>query len=256
MKQIRHDKIIQMLEEKRKITIEELQEELQISVETIRRDLNTLEGAGFLKRVYGGAVLTTALGVEPEYAKRAASNIIEKTAIAQRVADMIQDGDTIALDLGTTTQEVAKLLTHKSKLTVLTNSLLIAQLLSASPSNQVYMLGGLVRPGENTTAGPLCIEGLERFRVDKAVIGLAGISLMHGVTDFVEAEAEARKKMIEIASYVIAVADYSKFGVTAFCTVCSLDDLDVLVTDWNTPKATVEAMRNRSHLQVLVADKP
>lgn len=255
MKQIRHDDIMQLLEERRKITIDELQARFNISVETIRRDLSELESAGLLKRVYGGAVLTSLGGVEPEYAKRATQHIVEKKAIAMEVAALIHDGDTIALDLGTTTQEVAKLLVEKNNLTVLTNSLVIAQMLSSVPSHKVYMLGGLVRRGENTTSGPMCLQGLERFRVDKAIIGVAGITIKHGVTDYVETEAEARRKIIEIASCVIAVADYSKFDVTAFCTVCPLSGLDVLVTDWNAPKAFLSTIQDQHLLQVIVAKK-
>lgn len=255
MKQIRHDLILKILEEKRKVTIEELQDTLKISIETIRRDLNHLEKAGFLKRVYGGAIFASALGIEPEYAKRVTSNIAEKKAIAIKTAQLINDGDTIALDLGTTTLEVAKQLTTKNNLIVFTNSLIIAQVLATVPAHKVFLCGGVVRNGENTTSGSMCLQGLERFRVDKAIIGVGGITVKHGITDFHEEEAEVRRKMIEIASSVIAVTDYSKFGVIAFCSICPLDSLDILITDWKAPRSIMSAIREKYPLQVLTAEK-
>jgi DeoR/GlpR family transcriptional regulator of sugar metabolism len=250
MKHIRHEQILRLLSTQKTVTINALIDTLHTSIETIRRDLKDLEEQGLLKRVYGGATAVNATGAEPAYARRAVLNLEEKKAIARKAAELVSDGDTLVLDLGTTTLEVARALTAKN-LTVLTNSLNAAQVLVMEPSHKVYVLGGLLRGVENALSGSLCLQGLNNFRVDKAIIGVGGISVKDGITDFHEAEAQARRLMIDISGQVIAVADFSKFGVAAFYKICALDHVNTLITDWNTPKQTLLAFKDyRLHIHV------
>lgn len=252
---IRHDQILQMLALRQKVTIEDLKEELHVSIETIRRDLKTLEGEGHLKRVYGGAILANPRGVETEYAKRATLHISEKQAIAKSACDLINDGDTIVIDVGTTTFEFAKLLNSKRNLTILTNAMQVALRLLNDTQHRVYYLGGLLRRGEDSSSGAMCTDCLENYYVDKAIIGAAGISASFDITDYHEPESIVRKKMMEIAGQTIVLADYSKFGVTAFCKLCNMGHIDVLVTDWNTPEKVIKQLHSEcSQLEVLIAE--
>ena len=256
MRHIRQDQILQMLTMRRKITIEDLKNELQVSIETIRRDLKTLEEEGALKRVYGGAILTSPRGVETEYSKRANLNILEKQAIAKRVLDLIHDGDTLAIDVGTTTFEVVKLLGGKSNLTVLTNAVQVALHLLYNTQHKVYLLGGLLRNCEDSTSGAMCVGGLENYCVDKAIISVSGITSAFELTDYFEPENIVRKKMMEIAGQVIILADYSKFGITAFSKLCSLGKADTLVTDWQTAAKIIHQLNAEfKNLEVLVAEQ-
>jgi DeoR/GlpR family transcriptional regulator of sugar metabolism len=237
------------------VKVTELMKEFDVSIETVRRDLEFLEKKGYLRRVYGGAIPNSPKGIEPEYASREVSNLAEKTAIAEKVLELVEDRDTIAIDLGTTTLEVAKKLVLKKGLTILTNSMPIATVLIANESFKIFLLGGQLRNRELSTSGLLTADFLSHFRVDKAIIGTGGITRKNGITDYHFEEAQVRKKMIDIAETVIAVADYSKIGVSAFTQVCELNEVDVIVTDWNaSPKALQELRTEKT--QVLVVPKP
>ncbi len=253
---IRQDQILQLLTLRQRVTIEDLKEELHVSVETIRRDLKTLEGEGHLRRVYGGAILASPRGVETEYTKRANLHVTEKQAIAQRACDLINDGDTIVIDVGTTTLEFVKLLNSKRNLTILTNAMQVALRVLNETQHKVYFLGGLLRQGEDSSSGTMCINCLENYYVDKAIIGAAGISASFDITDYHEPENAVRKKMMEIAGQVIVLADHSKFGITAFCKLCNMSKVDILVTDWSTPKKTIAQLNSEcANLEILVAEQ-
>jgi len=256
MRHIRQDQIIQKMTMRQKVTIEELRDEFQVSIETIRRDLKTLEEEGVIKRVYGGAILVNPRGVETEYSKRTSLNVLEKQAIAGLVCDLINDGDTIAIDVGTTTFEVARLLNRKNNLTVLTNAVHVALHLLYNTSHTVYLLGGLLRPGEDSTSGVMCTNGLENYRVDKAIIGVSGITASFEITDYNEPENIARKKMMEIAGQVILVADYSKFGITALSKLCDMNMVDTLITDWKTPQQIIKQLGTGfKNLEIQIAEQ-
>ncbi len=250
----RHELIMELLYTNKIINNTEIIDKFSISPETVRRDLKYLENKGLLKRVYGGAVLKSPMGIEPEFSRREVLNLEEKRAIAQKASSYIEDGDTIIIDLGTTPLEVAKAIENKNNLKILTNSINVALETLKNDKNTVYMLGGHLRKGENATSGFLCEENLNHFRVDKAIIGAAGITLESGITDFFDKEAQVRKKMIESANNVIVVADYSKFGITAFCKVCDLSHINMIITDWKTPKTTLNQYKN-NNINIIVAEK-
>ncbi len=251
----RHDRIIKLLNTNRMVKVSELMKEFNVSIETVRRDLEFLEGKGYLKRVYGGAIPNSPKGIEPTYATREVSHLVEKMAIAEKVFELVEDRDTIVIDLGTTTLEAAKKLVLKEGLTVLTNSMPIATELIANETFKIFLLGGQLRNREFATSGALSVDFLSHFRVDKAIIGPGGVTAKNGITDYHFEEAQVRKKMIEIADTVIAVADYSKIGVSAFTQVCELSEVDVIVTDWNVSQKAIQELRTEK-TQVLVVPKP
>lgn len=239
MVQERLDKIASAIKTYGVVNASDMAKKFGVSIETIRRDLELLERKGILKRVYGGAVSSTSIGTERDYTVRETLKIEEKQAIAQKAADFIDDGDTIVLDLGTTTLEVAKCLSEKKGLTCLTNSLAIGMELVKNPTSRVFMLGGQLRNGDFSTSGFMAESGLQNFRVDKAIIGASGITLKNGVTDYHVEEANVRRKMISIAEKVILAADSSKFGLSTFIQVCPLASIHVIVTDWKIPQETI-----------------
>jgi DeoR/GlpR family transcriptional regulator of sugar metabolism len=248
----RHEIIIKMINTNRMVKVTELMKEFGVSIETVRRDLEFLEKKGYLKRVYGGAIPNSPKGIEPPYAAREISHLAEKTAIAERVFELVEDRDTIVIDPGTTTLEVAKKLVAKEGLTVLTNSMPIANELIANESFKIFLLGGQLRNRELATSGALSVEFLSHFRVDKAIIGPGGVTAKNGITDYHFEEAQVRKKMIEIADTVIVVANYSKIGVSAFTQVCELSEVD---TDWNVSQKALQELRSEK-TQVIAVPKP
>lgn len=229
----RRKQIADKLIYQRTLKVTSLMEEFNVSIETIRRDLEYLESAGFLKRVYGGAIRAESFSEEPLYGTREVKNLEAKKAIAQEAVSLLEDGDTVFVDIGTSCLEVAKLLHMKNQLTIITTSLMIAQEVMESSRHRVFVLGGELRKGDFSLSGFLTLGGLNNFNADKAIIGAGGITVNSGITDYHPEEATVRSKMIEHSKYSIVVADSSKFGVTAMSSVCTLDRVGVIVTDDN-----------------------
>ncbi len=232
----RRARIIELLKHERTLKVTSLIEQFNVSIETVRRDLEYLEANGFLKRVYGGAIRTDAFGDEPAYEKREVKNLAAKKAIAIEAARLIEDGDTVFFDIGTTCLEVAKLLSDKRDLNIITNSFMIAKEMTAFPNCRVFLLGGELRKGELSVSGFLSGSNVDCFNADKAVIGAGGITVEAGITDYHPEEASVRRKMIERSKYSIVVADSSKFGVVAMNSVCPLGKIGVVITDAALPK--------------------
>lgn len=248
----RRTRILDMIAAQRTVKVSQLTKEFDVSIETVRRDLEYLERHGHLQRVYGGAVLSNLYGQEPVYEHRETARFPQKRAIGARAAQLLDDGDTLFVDVGTTTLEVVKCLQSKKDVTVITNASLIAQAAVAAGC-RVVMLGGEMRRGELSVSGFLCDAGLQYFHANKAVLGVGGITLSGGVTDYHAEEANVRRTMIRRADRIIAVADSSKFGVTAMNEICPVEKLDFLVTDWTLP-AKVAAQYAEKGPQLVVAD--
>ena len=237
----RRSEIITRIKKFRTVKVADLMRDYEVSIETIRRDLEYLEMKGYLRRVYGGAVLHGLYGEEPEYESREILNYPQKLAIGKKAAEFINDGDTLFIDVGTTTMEVAKQLWNKKNLMVITNGTLIAHELMKNDNCRVILLGGELRKGELSVSGFLSDSNIRHFYATKVLLGVGGITLETGITDYDVQEASTRRIMVEHSDEVIAVADYSKFGVTAMNHVCPVEKVHILITDWTTPaKVTAE----------------
>jgi DeoR/GlpR family transcriptional regulator of sugar metabolism len=253
--QERHQIILDLLNKNRVVKVSDLMVTFNVSIETVRRDLDHLESQGFLRKVYGGAVISKKLSEEPSYSVREVAYLEEKRQIGIKCAELVEDGETLIIDLGTTTLEVAKNLKQKKNLTVITNAINIALELINVKDFRVFFAGGRLRYGDLSCSGFLTSDFLKQFNVDTAIIGVGGITLEDGISDYHVEEAGTRRLMIEQSNNVIAVTDFSKFGVKAFTKVCNLSEIDVLVTDWNVDEHLLKKYR-RPIKTVLTCKRP
>jgi DeoR family transcriptional regulator of aga operon/DeoR family fructose operon transcriptional repressor len=247
MQHERRKDIVKKIKKDQTLKVQNLVSEYQVSIETIRRDLEFLEKQGYLQRVYGGAVLHGYYSIaEAEHIQREQSNSREKQAIGKQAAALITDGDSLFIDYGTTTIEMVRPMEDRKNLTILTNGMLIAQELARFAKSggwKIILLGGEVRENEFTVSGAMTNSNLSNFFLNKMIMGIGGINLQDGVTDYHIAEAGTRRLAIEQADTVIGLADHSKFGITALNRICPVDKLDILVTGWTVPETVLDEDR-------------
>jgi DeoR/GlpR family transcriptional regulator of sugar metabolism len=226
----RHRRIEGLLRERRVVRVSTLSDLMGVSEVTIRRDLEALERRGLLERTHGGAVLTQRMRAEPAYAEAIGRNQEAKRSIGRAAADLVEPGDTLYLNGGTTTLEVFRHL-RASGLTVITNHVGIA-LESSEHDVDLLLVGGQYRTPSNSVVGPFAAEALRRTHATRAYIGVEGVSLASGLTTPVAAEAEIARVMIEQArGRVVVVADHSKIGTVADFVIAPLDAVDTIVVD-------------------------
>lgn len=219
---------------------------LDASEATIRRDLEWLETEGVLERTHGGAIVNQRLTSEPEYLQRVQKNPDEKKQIGVLAASLIEDGDIVFINSGTTTTQVIHHIRANAGISVFTNNL-NAALEIGEAGFQHHLLGGEYQPVSKSSAGRFAIENLRQIYADIAIIGVDGISLKHGCTVPVNAEAEVVRQMIErTKGKVIIVADHSKWGVVSNFQIASIDEIDVLVTDERFDAAAVDELAAHS----------
>ena len=227
----RYEKIRDHLEAYKVISNTELCQLLGVSQATIRRDLEMLEKQGVLERAHGGAILNQPMKIEPEYAARALAHPDEKHSIGAAAARLIEDGDTIFINSGTTTTEVIRNIPAGAKVTVVTNNL-SAALEVHEVGFHLILLGGAFYPRSNAVVGDFASANLRRLNANKTFIGADGISLKYGYTVPSNPEAELVRLMIERThGSVIVVADASKWGVVSNSEVAKIDEVQMLVTD-------------------------
>lgn len=204
---------------------------LNTSEATIRRDLEKLEEAGFLERTHGGAVLSHRLSREPEYKERLSTNPDEKRLIGRLAASLIEDGDVIFINGGTTTREIVRHIRPKTNITIITNNL-IAALEINHMDFELILLGGIFQPVSLSVGGYFSVENLKHVYADKTFIGVDGISLKYGCTFPTSAEAEVVRSMMgRTRGPVYVVADYSKWGTVSNYEVAEIENIYSLITD-------------------------
>lgn len=250
----RQEDILQFLLEENFAKVEVLANRFEVSIETIRRDLLRLENESYIKRVHGGAKIDNLRAKEKQYEDRTQRNFSEKKAIAREAAKFIHNGDTIVMNTGTSTLELAKLLQDRENLTVITNSVDVACVIVENEANKVYMPGGLLRKCGRGTSGEMCCEFLSRFQVDKAILSVGGISEKSGITEYHVDESAVVRKMVEIGSKVMVLCDYSKFNEVALNKICEYKDIDYIFTDWHTPVREILKCKERG-IRVYVGQK-
>ncbi|MEI6514017.1 MAG: DeoR/GlpR family DNA-binding transcription regulator [bacterium] len=227
----RRQAILQHLRRDGKVTVPSLADDLAVSLPTVRADLARLETRGLLRRTHGGALPVESARHEPPYDERERTNPDEKRAIAKVAASFVQSGETILLDAGTTTYEIALELHSKRDLTVVTNSLAIAWTLMENPTFEVILLGGTVQHHRKATLGPLVIKQLESMNVDRAFVAVSGVDPVGGLTVIDFDAAQVKFAMMSRARETIIIADSSKLGQIAFAQIAPVTQASFLITD-------------------------
>jgi len=222
--------ILDLLEKQGKVKVIELSETFDVSEPTIRRDIKELDEKGMLIRTHGGAIAREEGEHEPSFKEKQDKYYKEKESIGKLAAGLVNEGDIILLDSGTTTLQIAKELIVKN-ITVVTNSLDIAYELEKKPDVEVVLTGGIMRWNTRAMVGPVADGALEKFHVDIAFMGTNYISIDGGLTTHNMMEANTKSNMINIAKRVFVVCDHTKFDKTTFYRIASLKDLDGVITD-------------------------
>jgi DeoR family fructose operon transcriptional repressor len=238
----RKSQILNSLFKNGKVKVCDLSKRYDVSEVTIRRDLQELEVDELIKRVHGGAVLNVNTKFEPTFSEKTDKFYDEKEAIGKLGAEMIVDGDTIAIDSGTTTLCIAKHMTAVN-ITVLTNSLDIALELAKKKDVEVIVIGGTLRWETRAMVGPVADNTLQNFKVDKAFIGINAVCVINGLTTPNITEANTKREMIKIAKQTIVVCDHSKFNKVSFAKITDLDSIDIIITDNKLNKRLLESYK-------------
>ncbi|XKE82380.1 DeoR/GlpR family DNA-binding transcription regulator [Oceanobacillus kapialis] len=233
----RQEKIVEKLHESNFVKVGELIGLFNVSVETIRRDLEYLESMGKLKRIHGGAVVERDNSEEESFVTRENINVREKQEIGELATSFVQEGQSIAMDVSTTNTEFARALKKKFKqLTILTNSLPIAYELSTMPHYTIIMVGGILRNEELCVVGDMSEQFISQFHIDTLFLSMSGISLHSGLTDYGIQEWNIKKKLLESSKKCYVVADSSKFDAVSLLKVCSFSEVNGIITDSSLPE--------------------
>lgn len=228
----RHRLILIELESKGSVTVHQLKALLKVSIDTVRRDLESLERQNKLLRIHGGAERLDETVTNQGYVKRKISFIERKQELARYAVDLVEENQAVSLNAGTTNIEVAKQLASRfERLTIMTNSLKIAEIFMGKRSFTVMLPGGILNPDEYSLYGRSTREELTRFNIDVAFISINAISLEKGLTDFRHGESEVINAMIETAKRTVVVADSSKFETISYINICKFDRIYAIVTD-------------------------
>lgn len=246
--------IIALINEAGDVSVKELSIRCSVSEMTIRRDLEWLDHRRLLRRVHGGAVSEVSRSYEPPFAVRSLQNAERKDVIARCVSGLLNEGDTVILDVGTTALSIAHALTDRRNLTVLTPSLRAAEVLSDCDGIRLMMTGGTSRPGELSLVGDLAVNAFAEMCFDTFVMCPAGIDVSVGLTEFNFEDARVKRTAAKGARKRIVAADSSKLGQIAFVVICPLSDIDVLVTDSEAPPEVLEQIAAADVEIVLAGD--
>ncbi|MBQ65344.1 MAG: DeoR family transcriptional regulator [Marinovum sp.] len=226
----RHPDILEIAQSQGKVTVEGLAEHFGVSLQTIRRDLSDLAETGQLERVHGGAIVASGT-VNIAYSQRRELNAEAKASIAAKCAAHIPSDCSVFLNIGTTTEAVAKALLDHSNLMVVTNNINVASILAANNSCEIILAGGVLRRKDGGLVGTLTQQSIERFKVDYAVIGCSALDEAGDLLDFDLQEVGVSQTIIEQARQTFLVADQSKFQRSAPVRITSLKALSAMFTD-------------------------
>lgn len=243
--------ILALLQQVGSQRVEQLAQQFGVSSVTVRSDLNSLEKQGFITRSHGFAVLNSRLIAELSITDKRNHSPELKQRIGKQAASLINEGEKIILDSGTTTKAIVSHLGHR-QLTVLTNGLEIAVELVACPNVEVRLTGGVLRKNAMSFSGVMADNNLRQYRFDKLFLGVDGFDLQKGITTFNEQEAQLNRLMCEAVNQVIVVTDSSKFGQYSDYVICAANQIDVLVTDEKLPQ-NYKTYLESVGVQVLIA---
>lgn len=239
---LRQSRILSLLSEEGTIGIAELARRMEVSVESIRRDVTVLAAHDEIMRMHGAIGLPSVVREAP-FERRMRENRPAKDAIASLAATTIRDGESVMLDTGTTTSILARALLHHRRLTVVTNSSDIARTLATVNGNKVFMAGGELRSDSGAALGYSAIEFINRFSVDHAIISAGAVNAETGVMDYDLEEAQFGQAVLARGQRRVVVTDASKFGKKGLVRVCALNDFDELIANRPPPADLSDALK-------------
>src|ERR1700736_1884700 len=250
----RHQKLLQLVETKGQMSVDDLANHFGVSDDTIRRDLQTLERRRLLLRTHGGAV-STALLVHraTPFLTRANANADAKTRIGRAAAQLISDGETLIVNGGSTTFAFGANLSQRRNLIIVTNNVTMLSVLPAEAVESVYVLGGEYNRNLGSTVRAVGFNS-GNISVDTAVLGVTGLTATEGLSTTLLEEAPMMARMITSARRTIVIADASKFGFNAFAQVAPLNAVDILVTDQEPPMDLRQAL-NQANIEIIIANQ-
>ncbi|MFO7323127.1 MAG: DeoR/GlpR family DNA-binding transcription regulator [Chloroflexota bacterium] len=246
----RREQLLRFVQARNRVTIEQVCAEFDISPATARRDLQALADDGKIRRFHGGAIAAKTAPPEPPFLERSSEQAEEKRRIGQAAAGLVRDGESVLLSSGTTVLEVARHLRDRRNLTVVTNSLLVMNMLVDVPHITLIALGGMLRSSEQSFIGHLSELALNELRVNKVIMGIRAIDLESGLTNDYLPETQTDRKILSIGREIILVADHTKCERTSSVFLAPLTVVNTFVTDSKAPPAFLEALRELG-IQVL-----
>ncbi|MBB6626488.1 DeoR/GlpR transcriptional regulator [Nocardioides sp. KIGAM211] len=250
----RQQAMAQLVAEHGRLSVNVLAEQYDVTTETVRRDLSTLERMGLVRRVHGGAVPAHSLAViESGLVERDSSNTSQKERIARAALELLPPaGATVLLDAGSTTSRLASLLPRDHPLVVVTHAVPVAARVAGQPQVDLHLLPGRVRTTTQAAVGADTVEAISRLRADLVFLGTNGLTVDHGLSTPDRDEAATKRAMVASASKVVVLADASKIGIDTTLRFADLDEVDVLVTDDAITDTDHRAL-TRAGLEVVVA---
>lgn len=248
----RKKKILDQLAKEEKIQIPAMAEVLNVSAETIRRDLGRLDKEGKLRKVYGGAVKQES--PEPPFEQKTLINAAEKQDISRLAATLVEDGDIIMIGSGTTTVGMIPYLSTKKNVTIISHSAAVMRLAMEQFPGRIIFIGGELNVKQQSVNGPLAEWMLNQLKADKAFFAAGGISMTDGISDYTLSDANLSRKMMDRAGETIVLADHTKFGKTTFARICPLKNIDILISDRGCPEEWIQMLASKE-TTLLIAEE-
>lgn len=238
--------IMDILKKNGMVTVSELAEECRVTGKTIRHDLDVLEKMDMVTRVHGGALPASSYQDIYPAVSRSEKHLSEKQSIAQAALALIEDGDTLFLDSGTTTLELARVI--DKNIIVITNDMAIASECIKHKSITLYCTGGMLQRSDisNIYVGPDAISFIRRYRTRKCFMGCSAVNYDCGLMVFSSIEAELKRAIVQASDHLICLADNSKIGRTAFASYASIGEVEYCVTDGGAPSEKIEQLRAKN----------
>ena len=241
----RQQEILSLARQQSFVSIETLAQNFDVTPQTIRRDINSLCDQQLLTRYHGGAGLSSSVE-NVEYSTRQVMNLEEKRHIAEMTANHIPNQASIFINIGTTTEEVAKALLNHTSLRIITNNLNVAAILRSNPSFEIIIAGGVVRQRDGGITGEATIDFIHQFKVDYGIIGISSIDSDGALLDFDYHEVRVAQAIIENSRQVFLVADHTKFDRNAMVRLGDIDQIDTLFTDRQPPESIIALLEEKN----------
>ena len=233
------------------VSVEDLAQQLEVTPQTVRRDVKLMEEAKLLARYHGGVGMPSSVE-NIDYSQRQVLNIDAKRRIAAAVAERVRPGSSLLINIGTTTEEVARALVDHQGLHVVTNNLNVAAILADQPGCEVILAGGVVRGRDRGIVGESTVDFIRQFKMDVGIIGVSSIEADGTMRDFDPREVKVAQAIIEQSREVWLVADYDKFSRQAMVKLAHLSEIDKLFCD-AAPPAVLSKMLADAHVEVVIA---